>query len=125
MIIGIGIDSVHISRMRTWRDKPGLLERYFHPAELTEARNRGSAVDHSLAARFAAKEAFGKALGTGLANITLRDICVENDKNGKPSVRVYGTAANRLLEGGGTKVFVSLTHENDNAIAVVVIEGAT
>lgn len=124
MIIGIGIDVVHISRMSRWRYQPGLLERYFHPGELEAARTRGDAVDHSLAARFAAKEAFGKALGTGLAGLKLMDLEVSNDENGKPSIRLYETALAKFERAGGVNLFVSLTHESDNAIAVVVIEGA-
>lgn len=123
MIIGIGIDIVHISRMREWRERTGLLERYFHPNELEAARARGSGFEQSLAARFAAKEAFGKALGTGLDGLRLRDIEVVNDSAGKPSMTLLGTAESRFDRVGGKGLFVSLTHESDNAIAVVVIEG--
>ncbi len=124
MIIGIGIDIVSISRMKAWIGRVGLLDRYFHPAELAAAREKGTAFEHSLAARFAAKEAFGKALGTGLSGLRLKDIEVVNDRNGKPSIRVYGSARTQLDRVGGAELFVSLTHESDNAIAVVVIEGA-
>ena len=124
MIIGIGIDIVHTSRMREWHGKPQLLERYFHPAELDAAHARGSGRYESLAARFAAKEAFGKALGTGLADLKLRDIEVANDELGKPSIVLHGNAKTKFDVIGGVSVFVSLTHESDNAIAVVVIEGS-
>lgn len=124
MILGIGIDIVHISRMRSWRGSSGLLERYFHPRELEAARDRGPGYEQSLAARFAAKEAFGKALGTGLAGLQLREIEVVNDKNGKPAMELYGDARKKFVAIGGVGLFVSLTHESDNAIAVVVIEGA-
>jgi holo-[acyl-carrier protein] synthase len=124
MIIGIGIDIVHISRMSRWRERRGLLERYFHPNELAAARDRGSGFEHSLAARFAAKEAFGKAIGTGLTGLRLRQIEVVNDSLGKPSMVLEGSAKQRLEQVGGVGVFVSLTHESDNAIAVVVIEGS-
>lgn len=122
MILGIGIDIVHTSRMSRWHG--ALLIRYFHPNELAEVKKRVSTMDHSLAARFAAKEAFGKALGTGLSGLTLRDIEVVNDKNGKPSIRLHGSALDRFERAGGAGLFLSLTHESDNAIAVVVIEGA-
>jgi holo-[acyl-carrier protein] synthase len=123
MIIGIGIDIVNISRMKAWSGRDGLLERYFHPAELEAIRRKGTTFEHSLAARFAAKEAFGKALGTGLAGLKLKDIEVVNDENGKPLIRLYRTAQRKLEAVGGASLFVSLTHESDNAIAVVVIEG--
>ena len=123
MIIGIGIDVVHIGRMNKWRFQSGLLERYFHPKELAAARARGPAADHSLAARFAAKEAFGKALGTGMDGLRLKDIEVRNDVNGKPSIVLYKTALEQFRGAGGSNLFLSLTHESDNAIAVVVVEG--
>lgn len=123
MIIGIGIDVVHVSRLRHWSTIDGILERYFHPTELEEARRRGHAMVISLAARFAAKEAFGKALGTGLRGIALREIMVENNHNGKPDVRLDGKAKRAFENMGGRSLHVSLTHEKDNAIAVVIIEG--
>ena len=122
MILGIGIDIVHISRMQDWRDKKELLERFFHPEELAEARKRGPTVMQSLAARFAAKEAYGKALGTGMHDLRLRDIRVENDRYGKPDIVLYGSAKKLFEKIGGKSLFVSLTHERDNAIAVVVLE---
>ena len=124
MIVGIGIDIVQISRMSRWRAKETLLARYFHPNELAAARRRGETFDHSLAARFAAKEALGKAFGTGMAGLRLREIEVINDSNGKPSMRLYGTSRAIFEASGGEKLFLSLTHESDNAIALVVIEGA-
>jgi holo-[acyl-carrier protein] synthase len=76
----------------------------------------------SLAARFAAKEAFGKALGTGLAGIVLKDIMVVNQHNGRPEVQVFNTALGALQKSGADRVHISLTHERDNAIAMVVLE---
>ena len=122
MIAGIGIDVVHASRMDRWRKVPGLLKRYFHPDELPAALAKGSGATLSLAARFAAKEAFGKALGTGLAGIVLRDIMVKNRHNGQPEIIVSGTALAALKQSGASLVHTSLTHERDNAIAMVVLE---
>ena len=122
MILGIGIDIVHISRMSRWEDDDALLRRFFHPDELEEARSKGRTVVQSLAARFAAKEAYGKALGTGLHALRLRDIRVSSNVNGKPDLVLYGSARDRFEQIGGKSAFVSLTHEHDNAIAVVVLE---
>ena len=124
MITGVGVDVVHVRRMERWRRVPGLLERYFHPQELAAALSRGSGADLSLAARFAAKEAFGKALGTGLAGIVLKDIMVINQHNGRPDIMVLGTARAALERSGANRLHVSLTHERDNAIAMVVLETA-
>jgi holo-[acyl-carrier protein] synthase len=122
MIIGIGVDVVHVHRLERWRNSPGLLERYFHPDELSAALSRGSGTNLSLAARFAAKEAFGKALGRGLAGIVLKDIMVINQHNGKPEIALFGTALEALKQSGADMVHISLTHERDNAIAMVVLE---
>ena len=122
MILGIGIDIVHISRMKRWQQNEELLKRYFHPEELEEVRSRGPRAVQSLAARFAAKEAYGKALGTGMRDLRLKDIRIKSDANGKPDLCLYGTAKKRFGGIGGRAVFVSMTHERDNAIAVVVLE---
>jgi len=122
MISGIGIDVVHVQRMSRWRRTPGLLKRFFHPDELSQALSRGSGAELSLAARFAAKEAFGKALGTGLAGIVLKDIMVANHHNGRPEIRVAGTALAALERSGANRMHLSLTHEKENAVAMVVLE---
>jgi holo-[acyl-carrier protein] synthase len=123
MILGIGIDVVHVYRLKRWEKIPGLFDRFFHDEELRVALPKGEAGILSLAARFAAKEAFGKALGTGLHGFSLKEIAVMNDELGKPNVKLYGRAQEALEELGGTNVLISLSHERDNALAVVVIEG--
>jgi holo-[acyl-carrier protein] synthase len=122
MIVGIGVDVVYVRRLERWRAVPGLLERYFHPRELSAALSRGNGAALSLAARFAAKEALGKALGTGLSGIALRDILVVNRYNGKPEIEVFGTALAALERSGATRIHVSLAHERENAIAMVALE---
>ena len=122
MIVGIGIDVVHVHRMKRWREIPGLLERFFHPDEILAVLEKRASADLSLAARFAAKEAFGKALGTGLMGITLKDVMVINRHNGQPEIIVSGTALAALKNSGASRIHLSLTHERDNAIAMVVLE---
>ncbi|MDR0388301.1 MAG: holo-ACP synthase [Treponema sp.] len=122
MIVGVGVDVVHVARLKRWLKIPGLPERYFHPEELASALVKGAGTELSLAARFAAKEAFGKALGTGLAGIALKDIMVVNRHNGRPEVGVFGTALAALQKCGANRIHVSLTHERDNAIAMIVLE---
>jgi holo-[acyl-carrier protein] synthase len=122
MIKGIGVDMVRIPRLDRWRNKPGLMERYFHPEELASLETRGHRTA-SLAARFAAKEAFGKALGTGLAGIALKDIMVTNRSGGKPDLKLCGSAERALRKSGAHRIHISLTHEGDYAVAVVVLEG--
>jgi holo-[acyl-carrier protein] synthase len=122
MIVGIGIDVVHVRRLERWRSIPGLLDRFFHPEELRTALARGAGASLSLAARFAAKEAFGKALGTGLSGIVLKEIQVANRHNGRPEMVLYGSALAALQRCGADRVHLSLTHERDNAVAMVVLE---
>jgi len=122
VIIGIGVDVVHVRRLEHWSSVEGLLERFFHGEELAAARSRGSSAVLSLAARFAAKEAFGKALGTGLAGIVLKDIMVANRHNERPRMELFGSALEALRKSGADTVHLSLTHERDNAIAMVVLE---
>jgi len=124
MITGIGIDIIEVKRMERWLDKTDLLNRYFHPQEITLAHSRKNSAAQTLAARFAAKEAFGKALGTGLAGIELKDIIVINDEKGKPDIKLTGTAENEFEKSGSNKVHISLTHEKNNAVAMIVLEGA-
>lgn len=122
MILGIGVDVVHVRRIAHWLSVAGLPERFFHPDELSSALSRGQGAALSLAARFAAKEAFGKAIGTGLRGIRLADIRILNNHNDKPDMHLYGTALEKFRALGCTTIHLSLTHESDNAIAMVVLE---
>ncbi len=123
MILGVGIDVVHVYRMRRWEKVPGLFQRFFNDEELAAALAKGEGGILSLAARFAAKEALGKALGTGLHGLSLREISVLNDPRGKPHIQLTGEARQALEQFGGKRLHVSLSHERDNALAMVVIEG--
>ncbi len=123
MILGVGIDVVHVERIRRWKNIEGLYDRFFHPEELALTISRGEVGILSLAARFAAKEAFGKAIGSGLRHFALRDIAVLNDSHGKPFMMLTGAAEAAFKELGGSRLVCSLSHERDNALAVVIIEG--
>ncbi|MDR0300744.1 MAG: holo-ACP synthase [Treponema sp.] len=122
MITGIGIDAVYVKRMERWVADPKIMEKYFHQDEIAYVSSRGNGAALSLAARFAAKEAFGKALGTGLSNIELKDIMVINKENGRPEIKLFKTAQKALEASGADRVHISLTHERDSAIAVVILE---
>jgi holo-[acyl-carrier protein] synthase len=123
VILGVGIDVVHVERIRRWKDIEGLYDRFFHPEELASALPRGEVGTLSLAARFAAKEAFGKAIGFGLRHFALAEIAVLNDSHGKPVMMLTGKAEEIFNELGGKRIILSLSHEKDNALAVVIIEG--
>jgi holo-[acyl-carrier protein] synthase len=123
VILGVGIDVVHVERIRRWKEIEGLYDRFFHPEELAIALPRGEVGTLSLAARFAAKEAFGKAIGSGLRHFSLREIAVLNDSSGKPFMVLTGAAEEAFKDLGGRRIVLSLSHEKDNALAVVIIEG--
>lgn len=122
MITGIGIDIVHVDRIRRWIENPGILERFFHPDEIETARSRNKGMALSLAARFAAKEALGKALGSGLAHFALKEVAVVNDNLGRPIMQLEGAARREFERHGGGIIHISMTHEGDNAVAVVILE---
>ncbi len=122
MILGVGLDVVSVDRLRRWKNIPGLFQRFFNPKELEVALPRGETGILSLAARFAAKEAFGKALGGGIRGFALKEIAVMNDPYGKPYMVLSGNAERAFIASGASKIHVSLTHEHDNALAMVVIE---
>ncbi|MDR0785791.1 MAG: holo-ACP synthase [Treponema sp.] len=121
-MLGIGVDVVRVERFKRWLEKPLLLERFFHAEELAVVLSRGAGKTQSLAARFAAKEAFGKALGTGLAGLSLKDVYVKNNENGKPELILRGAAKAALETSGAKQAHLSLSHEKDYAVAVVAIE---
>ncbi|MCQ2981820.1 MAG: holo-ACP synthase [Treponemataceae bacterium] len=121
MIIGIGIDLVHCQRMQSFLDDESKGKRFFGPEEYAYARGKSSGVE-SLAAAFAAKEAFGKALGTGLTDLVLSDIQVVHAENGRPQLLLQGSAEAACKKAGVGKIHVSLTHEHDMAAAYVILE---
>jgi holo-[acyl-carrier protein] synthase len=122
MIVGLGLDVVELERIR------GAWERFGHrfaarvltPAEL-EALPRHPV--SFLAARFAAKEAASKALGTGIARgVGWHDMEVRRQDSGKPELLLHGAARRTAHALGATRAHVSLTHGRDVAAAVVVLE---
>lgn len=122
MIIGIGVDLVTIKRFEKWLGNESLVRRYFHSDECVVLKKPAAHAIQSLAVRFAAKEAFGKALGHGLSGFSLTDVCVLNDERGKPELKVYGEAKKALEKSGANTVHLSLSHEKDFGVAFVVLE---
>ncbi len=123
MIYGIGTDIVAIERFQRFIDagNTALIERLFTPLERSKCGNRKDAAS-CLAARFAAKEAFLKALGTGLRDgLSWLDMEVFNDALGKPGLQLSGKAA-ELCDAGKLSIHLSLSHDGGSAIAMVVLE---
>jgi holo-[acyl-carrier protein] synthase len=116
----VGIDLVEIARVRRALERHGdrFLERIYTPLEVAYCRGRIS----ELAARFAAKEAVMKALGTGVRGISWRDIEVLPNPRGKPLVILHRTAAARAEQIGLHQIDISLSHSRAYAVAAVVGE---
>jgi len=125
MIVAIGIDLVDVTRIEEVFARRGerFRARVFTDEEISYCEHRASKLA-SYAARFAAKEAAMKALGTGwAAGIGWKDIEVVNGPNGAPTINLYGSALERMRELGAAKALVSLTHTDNLAMAQVVLEG--
>ncbi len=125
MIYGIGVDLVEIVRIdRAWKRWGTRFEkRLFTPAEIEFCRSRPRPAS-CLAMRFAAKEAFSKAVGLGLRSNELlwRDIEVQHNARGKPFLALYGTAASVARKIKMKSSHLSLTDERGLAQAFVVVE---
>ena len=125
MIVGIGTDIVAVARMQAFWERHGEqgLERLLAPEEREEAR-KSAAPGRLLAKRFAAKEALGKALGTGIrAPVLLDAMRIDHDEQGKPYFRFTGALA-ADIERRGLGVHVSISDEQDYAVAFVMVEKA-
>jgi holo-[acyl-carrier protein] synthase len=125
LIIGIGIDIAEIARFERFvtENNQALLKRLFTPLELEYCLARRLSAQH-FALRFAAKEAFLKALGTGLRHgINWLDMEVRNDDLGKPALWFSGKASEMFAEAGGGTCHLSLSHDAGCAVAMVVLEG--
>ncbi len=126
MIFGTGIDIVDISRFERFvrENNMPLFERLFTAQELAYCLARKRSAQH-YALRFAAKEAFLKALGTGLRDgISWHDMEVVNDPLGKPDLNLHGRAAQLFRQHGLARTFLSLSHDGNYAVASVILEAA-
>jgi holo-[acyl-carrier protein] synthase len=126
LIIGIGTDLVEIKRVERIIQRYGerFLERIFTERERAECGRRPQQQAEAFAARFAAKEAAMKALGTGYRQgVVFRDIEVRHQPSGKPELLFSGLARERAVALGTSSAHVSLTHDGGNALAVVILEG--
>jgi holo-[acyl-carrier protein] synthase len=125
MIYGVGIDLVRVARIAAVLARYGdrFLNRVFTPGEIAYCRGKAWAAS-GFALRFAAKEAFSKALGVGLrrGGIRWREVEVTPDSRGKPELKVTGRAAELCREAKITAMHLSLSDEDDRALAVVILE---
>ena len=126
MIVGTGIDLVEIHRIQHSLDRYGarFLNKVYTAAEQAYCLRKRNAAE-SLAARFAAKEAGAKALGTGISRgVTWLEIEVVRQSGGRPTLRFHGRAAERARSLNARRAALSITHTSDLAMANVVLEDA-
>jgi holo-[acyl-carrier protein] synthase len=120
MLYGLGIDMVEVGRIKRALNRWG--ERFLHRVFTSEERDyckRKAFPEQSLAARFAAKEAVLKAIGTGLSGgIRWTDVRIVNGKSGRPEVRLGKNITQRI---GNKKILLSISHTKEFAIAQVIL----
>ena len=122
MIVGIGCDIIEIERIARAIKRESFILRVFTAEETAYCQRRGQQAAASFAARFAAKEAVLKALGTGLREGSLQEIAVDNDGLGKPLVQLSGHFAMLAKQLGVKNIQISLSHSRELATAYVIME---
>ena len=123
-IYGIGTDIVSTKRIKLFLKKKNFVKRIFNEQEVKKCKKVVSQ-HNCYAKRFAAKEAFSKALGTGISNgINFNEITVLNNKSGKPYIDLKGETKKRIkkiFKQKKTEILLSLSDERDYAVAFVTI----
>jgi holo-[acyl-carrier protein] synthase len=125
MLIGTGIDLVEIERIEHSIERYGerFLRRVYTESEIAYCQRKRSSAE-SFAARFAAKEAGAKALGTGISRgVSWQEFQVERLPGGRPTLTLRGRARLLATELGVTRIALSLTHTGSLAMATVMMEG--
>jgi holo-[acyl-carrier protein] synthase len=112
---GIGVDIIEIARIKSAikQNKDKFLHKIFTKKEISYCKNRRAWRFPELAARFAAKEAYSKAIGTGIRGIKWKEIEVINDKHGKPNLYIR----EKLIKNA----MLSISHSENYAVAVVMV----
>ena len=126
MILGIGIDIIEVGRIQASYERFGerFLNRILHPNEINYCLSHHLPAPF-LAARFAAKEAISKAFGTGIgAQLGWQDMEVGRKESGEPFVILHEAGRKLLQERGGRAVLISLSHTQQHATAVAILESA-
>jgi holo-[acyl-carrier protein] synthase len=125
MIVGVGIDSVSIGRIARLIEKYGkrFLEKIFTEDEIAGGQGRRDSASY-FAVRFAAREAFFKALGTGWGRgISLKEVSVIREESGRPLLSLSDRALEAAESRGTSTTHLSLSHEAGTAQAIVILEG--
>ncbi|HTB21044.1 MAG TPA: holo-[acyl-carrier-protein] synthase [Bryobacteraceae bacterium] len=124
MIVGTGVDLAEVDRIRNAIERHGrrFIDRIYTPAEITYVERKANRYER-YAARFAAKEAGMKAIGTGWRRgVRWRDFEVKNLPSGRPTLQFHGVAAQFAESLGVRNVSLSITHTAVQAMAIVILE---
>ena len=124
MIVGTGVDLAEVPRIRAAIERHGqrFVERIFTPAEIAYVERKANHFER-YAARFAAKEAGMKAIGTGWkGGVLWRDFEVANLPSGQPTLRLHGVASQIAQRLGVRRIALSITHTAELAMAHVILE---
>ncbi|WPP48777.1 holo-ACP synthase [Catalinimonas niigatensis] len=126
MIIGTGIDIVEVARIRKSMEKnDGFAKLVFDPEELAYCKKQAASFQ-SFAGRFAAKEAFFKALGSGWSgDLAFHEVCIFNDALGKPYIQLKGATQQALKDKENCSFHLSISHTEHYATAFVILETAS
>ena len=123
-IFGIGTDIVNVDRIKNSLKNKNFIKRVFNKREILKCKKINKSIN-CYAKRFAAKEAFSKALGTGISNgVNFNEIVILNRKSGKPYISIIGQTKkilNRKFKNKKSKISLSLTDEKKYAVAFVTI----
>jgi holo-[acyl-carrier protein] synthase len=123
-IFGIGTDIVDVDRIKISLKNKNFIKRIFNKKEVSKCKKINNTIN-CFAKRFAAKEAFSKALGTGISNgINLNEIVILNKKSGKPYISIIGQTKKTLkkkFKNKNSKISLSLSDEKKYAVAFVTI----
>ena len=125
MVIGLGTDLIEISRIERSLERYGeqFLARVFTPGEIAYCKAKQKTSAESFAARFAAKEAGAKALGTGISRgVAWKELEVRRARGQRPELHLHGRAAEIAAALGIRRLSLSLTHSREMSMAVVVAE---
>ena len=122
MILGVGTDIIEISRIRRAICRENFKRKVFTALEQNYCESRGAQSAASYAARFAAKEAFFKALGTGIVS-SLTEVEIQNDAAGQPKIFLHGKTKILAAEKNVAQIFLSLSHSREYATAVAIVCG--
>ncbi len=124
IIYGIGTDIVKVDRLKKSLRKKYFINRIFNEKEISRCKKINNSIN-CYAKRFAAKEAFSKALGTGISNgINFNEIVILNKKSGKPYINIIGQTKkilNKKFKRKKSKISLSLSDEKKYAVAFVII----